>query len=145
MENNQPHENAESRRQERREHDKEQYRKEGNEMGQGGPDPNLQHHDRTRSGDGSFTPDSQAETGSTDGIATTISGDGGNNGGRYHNLDEVKASSTPNADQGGTTGAGQSREPHLRTPSAQTSHTSKGPRGDHGGDGSQGSKSGNQS
>ncbi|HEX8427738.1 hypothetical protein [Hymenobacter sp.] len=144
MENEQQHENAESRRQERREHDKEQYRQEGIEMGQEGPNPNLHHHDRTRTGDGNFTPDSQAETGSTDGIATTISGDGGNNGGRYHNLDEAKASGTPNADQGGTTGAAQSREPHLRTPSAQTSHTSKGPRGDHGGDGSQGSNSGNQ-
>ena len=140
--NQQPeHENAKSRRQERREHDKEQYRNEGNEMRQGGPDPNLQHHDRTRPGDGGFTPDSESETGSTDGIATTITGDGGNNGGRYRNLDEV----TPtDSDQGGTKGAGQSREPHLRTPSAQTSHTSKGPRGDHGRGGSQGSKSGNQ-
>ena len=144
MENNQPHENAESRRQERREHDKEQYRNEGNDMRQGGPDPNLQHHDRTRSGDGNFTPDSQAETGSSDGIAKTIGGDGGNNGGRYHNLDEVNASSSA-ADQGGTKGAAKSREPHLNTPSAQTSHTSKGPRGDHGQGGSQGSKSGKQS
>lgn len=135
------HENAESRRQERRERDKEQYRNEGNEMRQGGPDPNLHHHDRTRSGDGNFTPDSESESGSTDGIATTIAGSGGNNGGRYHNLDEI----TPtDGDQGGTTGAGQSREPQLRTPSAQTSHTSKGPRGDHGRGGSQGSKSGNQ-
>lgn len=143
MEDKQPHENAESRRQERREHDKEQYRNQGDEMRQGGPHPDLQHHHRTRSGDGNFTPDSRAETGSTDDIAKTVSGDGNNNGGRYHNLDEVKASPTPDANQGGI-GAAQSREPHLRTPSAQTSHTSKGPRGDHGGDGNQGSESGNQ-
>ncbi|UOQ65539.1 hypothetical protein [Hymenobacter volaticus] len=105
----------------------------------------MQHHDRTRSGDGNFTPDSQAETGSTDGIAKTIGGDGGNNGGRYHNLDEVKANTTPDGGQGATIGARQSCEPYLRTPSAPTSHTSKSPRGDNSGDGSQGSKSGNQS
>jgi hypothetical protein len=144
METNDKHENAESRRQERREHDKEEYRKEGIEMGQEGPNPNLGHHERTRTGDGSFTPDSEAETGSTDGIAKTIAGSGGNNGGRYHSLDEVKESGTPNADEGGNLGAGQSREPHLRTPSAQTSHTSKGPQSEGGESTSQGSKSGNQ-
>jgi hypothetical protein len=144
MENNEQHGNAESRRQERREHDKEEYRKEGTEMGQGGPDPNLGHHERTRTGDGSFTPDSVSETGSTDGIAKTIGGSGGNNGGRYHSLDEVKKSSTPDADEDGNMGAAQSREPHLRTPSAQTSHTSKGPQSKGGESASQGSKSGNQ-
>ncbi|PJJ54798.1 hypothetical protein [Hymenobacter chitinivorans] len=144
MDTNNEHSNAESRRQERREHDKEQYRKEGIEMGQEGPDPNLPHHARSRTGDGKFMPDSQAETGSTDGIAKTIAGSGANNGGRYHSLDEVNNSS-PNADQGGTPGAGQSREPQLRTPSAQTSHTSKGPQSEGGESQSQGSKSGNQS
>lgn len=144
MKDEQQHDNAESRRQKRREHDKEQYRQEGNEMRQGGPEPNLSHHDRTRSGDGSFTPDSQADTGSSDGIAKTIGGDGGNNGGRYHNLDEVQHSPTPDADQNGTMGAGESREPQLRTPSAQTSNTSQGPRSEQGQSGSQGSKSGNQ-
>jgi hypothetical protein len=137
------HENAESRRQERREHDKEQYRNEGDEMRQGGPDPNMAHHDRTRDGNGNFTPDSQSDTGSSDGIAKTTAGSGANNGGRYHTFDEVDNSS-PNADQGGTPGAGQSREPHLRTPSAQTSHTSKGPQSEGGQSQSQGSKSGNQ-
>lgn len=140
MKTDEQHDNAESRRQERREHDKEQYRREGNEMRQGGPDPNLQHHDRTRPGDGSFTPDSQADTGSSDGVATTIAGDGGNNGGRYHNLDEAQASTTPDQE----TSAGASREPHLRTPSAQTSHTSKGPSREQGQSGNQGGKSGKQ-
>jgi len=138
MATNEQHENAESRRQERREHDKEQYRNEGDEMRQGGPDPNLHHHDRTRDGDPNFTPDSQADTGSSDGVATTIGGDGGNTPGRHADT------TSPNKDQGSTTGAGQSREPHLRTPSAQTSHTSSGPRGDGGQGASQGSKSGNQ-
>jgi len=142
MATNEQHENAESRRQERREHDKEQYRNEGDEMRQGGPDPNLHHHDRTRDGDPNFTPDSQADTGSSDGVATTIGGDGGNTPGRH--ADTSPDTTSPNKDQGGTTGAGQSREPHLRTPSAQTSHTSSDPRGDGGQGASQGSKSGNQ-
>ncbi|TGD81246.1 hypothetical protein [Hymenobacter wooponensis] len=145
MSTNEKHENAESRRQERREHDKEEYRKEGIEMGQEGPNPNLGHHERSRTGDGRFVPDSEADSGSTDGIAKTIAGSGGNNGGRYHSLDEVKESNVMGSNEGGTTGAAQSREPQLRTPSAQTSHTSKGPQSEGGESTSQGSKSGNQS
>ena len=143
METNNQHENAESRRQERREHDKEQYRNEGDEMRQGGPDPNLRHHDRTRDGNPAFRPDSEAETGSPDGVGSVISGDGGNTPGRH--AETSPDTTSPNKDQGGTKGAGSSRESQLNTPSAQTSHTSKGPRSDGGESARQGSKSGNQS
>jgi hypothetical protein len=135
--------NAESRRQEQREPGKEQYRREGDEMRQGGPNPNLRHHDRTRPGASSFTPDSQADTGSSDGVAKTISGDGANTPGRH--AEARPNTSSPNKSQGGSWGAAQSSQPQQRTPSAQKSHTSKGPRGDHGKEGRQGSKSGKQS
>jgi hypothetical protein len=50
--NNDHHENAESRRQERREEANAEYREQGDDMRQGGPDPDLAHRLRTRSGDG---------------------------------------------------------------------------------------------
>lgn len=146
MSTNHEHENAETRRQERREHDKENYRREGDEMRQGGPDPNLQHHDRKRAGEGFYSPDSTADTGSSDGVASVVSvvsGDGGNTPGRHAELNPDTTS--PNQDQGGTKGAASSREPNLRTPSAQTAHTAKGPRGDGGQGKAGGSKSGKQS
>ena len=75
---NQPHDNAESRRAERREHDKETYRNEGDDMRQGGPDPDLAHRLRTRSGDGNFDPNVQADDQTSDGVAKTVAGDGQN-------------------------------------------------------------------
>jgi len=72
----QPHENAETRRQERREHDKEDYREQGDDMRQGGPDPDLAHRLRTRSGDGNFDPNVQAEDGTSDGVAAHIGSSG---------------------------------------------------------------------
>jgi len=74
----QPHENADTRRQERREHDKEAYQEQGDDMRQGGPDPDLAHRLRTRSGDGNFDPNVQAEDGTSDGVAKTVAGDGQN-------------------------------------------------------------------
>lgn len=142
MATNPEYENAETRRQERREHDKETYRREGDEMRQGGPNPDLPHHARTRTGEGFYSPDSTAETGSSDGVSSVISGDGGNTPGRHAELNPDTTS--PNKDQGGTKGASSSRKPHLRTPSAQTSHTAKGPRADGGQGKAGGSKSGKQ-
>ena len=141
MSDNQEHENAETRRQERREHDKEEYRREGIEMRQGGPDPNLPHHERTHTGEGFYSPDSTADTGSSDGVSSVISGDGGNTPGRHAELNPDTTSSSPD----GTKGAGSSSQPHLHTPSAQSSHTAKGPRGDGGQGKAGGSKSGKQS
>jgi hypothetical protein len=132
-----------SRRQEQRENDKEQYRREGDEMRQGGPNPNLRHHDRSRPGASSYQPDSQAETGSSDGVARTIAGDGANTPGRH--AEARPNTSSPNKSQGGSWGAAPSSKPQQRTPSAQKSNTGRGPRGDHGQEGRQGSKSGKQS
>ena len=143
MATNHEHENAETRRQERREHDKENYRREGDEMRQGGPNPDLPHHERTRTGEGFYSPDSTSDTGSSDGVSSIVSGDGGNTPCRHAELNPDTTS--PNQDQGGTPGGGSSREPHLRTPSAQTTHSAKGPRADGGQGQAGGSKSGNQS
>ena len=73
---NQPHDNAESRRQERREHDKEDYREQGDNMRQGGPDPDLPHRLRSRPGDGNFDPNVQAEDGTSDGVAAHVGSSG---------------------------------------------------------------------
>ncbi|RZK93343.1 MAG: hypothetical protein EOO62_32110, partial [Hymenobacter sp.] len=63
------HENAETRRQERRAEASNDYREQGDDMRQGGPDPDLAHRLRTRSGDGNFDPNVQAEDGTSDGVA----------------------------------------------------------------------------
>ena len=74
---NQPqHENAESRRQERREEAKADYRENGDDMRQGGPDPDLPHRLRSRSGDGNFDPNVQADDQTSDGVATTVASSG---------------------------------------------------------------------
>lgn len=70
------HENAESRRAERREHDKEEYREQGDDMRQGGPDPDLAHRLRTREGDGNFDPNVQADDQTSDGVAAHIGSSG---------------------------------------------------------------------
>ena len=76
---NQPqHENAESRRQERREEAKADYRENGDDMRQGGPDPDLPHRMRSREGDGNFDPDVQADDQIANGVAKTVAGDGQN-------------------------------------------------------------------
>jgi hypothetical protein len=111
-------------------------------MRQGGPNPDLPHHERTRTEEGFYSSDSTADTGSSDGVSSVISGDG-NTPGRQAELNPDTTSS--NKDQGGTPGASTSREPHLRAPSAQTSHTAKGPRADGGQGKAGGSKSGKRS
>jgi hypothetical protein len=82
------HENAESRRQERREHDKEAYREQGDDMRQGGPDPDLAHRLRTRSGDGNFDPNVQAEDGTSDGVAAHIGSSGQGASQRGHDTEQ---------------------------------------------------------
>jgi hypothetical protein len=42
-------------------------------MRQGGSNPDLHHHDHTRTGDGAYSP---ADTGSSDGVSSVVSGDG---------------------------------------------------------------------
>lgn len=81
-------ENAESRRQERREHDKEAYREQGDDMRQGGPDPDLPHRLRTRSGDGSFDPSTQADDQTSDGVAKTVASDGQGASQRGHDTEQ---------------------------------------------------------
>ena len=75
---NQTHDNAESRRQERREEANAEYREQGDDMRQGGPDPDLAHRLRTRGGDGNFDPDVQADDQTSNGVAKTVAGDGQN-------------------------------------------------------------------
>jgi hypothetical protein len=70
------HENAESRRQERREEANKDYREQGDDQRQGGPDPDLPHRLRSRSGDGNYSPDSQADDQTSDGVAAHIGSSG---------------------------------------------------------------------
>jgi hypothetical protein len=95
----QPHENAETRRQERREHDKDAYREEGDDMRQGGPDPDLAHRLRTRGGDGNFDPNVQAEDGTSDGIAKTVAGDGQNSNKRGFDTEQNSNKAPDRLDQ----------------------------------------------
>jgi len=82
------HENAESRRQERREHDKAEYREKGDDMRQGGPDPDLPHRMRSRDGDSNFDPDVQADDQTSNGVAKTVAGDGQNTSKRGHDTEQ---------------------------------------------------------
>lgn len=97
--------NAESRRQERREHDKEAYHEQGDDMRQGGPDPDLPHRLRSRPGDGNFDPNVPAEDGTSDGVAAHIgsSGQGASQRGGETVQDAEKAPdrlAEPNVDGG---------------------------------------------
>ena len=68
--------NAESRRQERRDEANKDYPEQGDDMRQGGPDPDLPHRLRSRAGDGSYDPNVQAEDGTSDGVAAHIGSSG---------------------------------------------------------------------
>jgi cobalamin biosynthesis protein CobT len=70
------HENAESRRQERREEANKDYREQGDDMRQGGPDPDLPHRMRSRPGDGNYDPNVQADDQTSDGVAAHIGSSG---------------------------------------------------------------------
>ena len=70
------HENAETRRHERREEANQDYREKGDDMQQGGPDPDLAHRLRSRAGDGSYDPNVQAEDGTSDGVAAHVGSSG---------------------------------------------------------------------
>ena len=97
---NQPqHENAESRRQERREHDKQEYREQGDDMRQGGPDPDLAHRLRTRSGDGNFDPNVQAEDGTSDGVAAHVGSSGQGASQRGHDTEQNSNKAPDRLDQ----------------------------------------------
>ena len=95
----QPHENAETRRQERREHDKEAYLEQGDDMRQGGPDPDLAHRLRTRSGDGNFDPNAQAEDGTSDGVAAHIGSSGQGASQRGHDTEQNSNKAPDRLDQ----------------------------------------------
>jgi hypothetical protein len=95
----QPHENAETRRQERREHDKEAYLEQGDDMRQGGPDPDLAHRLRTRSGDGNFDPNVPAEDGTSDGVATTVASSGQGASKRGHDTEQNSNKAPDRLDQ----------------------------------------------
>jgi hypothetical protein len=139
--------NAEERRQERREQDKENYRNAPESRYQ--PDRNNppRHHDRDPQDDGDATQDFNTigDDGTSDGIAKTTAGSGGNNGGSGGLVQDTNTRSG-NADQGGTQGGGSKSEDqaHLRTPSAQGSNRSQGNSHDQGQSGKHGSRSGDQ-
>jgi hypothetical protein len=95
----QPHENAETRRQERREHDKEAYREEGDDMRQGAPDPDLPHRLRTREGASDFDPNVQAEDGTSDGIAATTASSGQGASQRGHDTEQNSNKAPDRLDQ----------------------------------------------
>jgi hypothetical protein len=134
------HENAESRRQERR--------AQGNQDYHDTPESRIQpdrndprgHHDRTRDGDGNQDFSTIGDDGTSDGVATIVTGSGANNNGPGGNIGDK----TDSPSDMGTKGGGSSKQPHLNTPSAQSSHQAGGPRGDHGQSGHKGSRSGNQ-
>ena len=134
------HENAESRRQERRAQANQDYHDTPESRIQ--PDRNdpKSHHERTRDGDGNQDFSTIGDDGTSDGVATVVTGSGSNNNGPGGAVGDKTAS--PSDD--GTQGGGQSKQPHLHTPSAQSSHQASGPRGDHGQSGHKGSRSGNQ-
>ena len=87
-ENKPDHENAETRRHERREEANAEYREKGDDMRQGGPDPDLAHRLRTRSGDGNFDPNVQAEDGTSDGVAAHIGSSGQGASKRGHDTEQ---------------------------------------------------------
>ncbi|MGI4863895.1 MAG: hypothetical protein ACRYFZ_08225 [Janthinobacterium lividum] len=87
-ENKPDHENAETRRHERREEANAEYREQGDDMRQGGPDPDLAHRMRTRSGDGNFDPNVQAEDGTSDGVAAHIGSSGQGASKRGHDTEQ---------------------------------------------------------
>ncbi len=86
--------NAESRRAERREQANAEYREQGDDMRQGGPDPDLPHRLRTHPGDGNFDPNVQAEDGTSDGVAAHIGSSGQGASKRGHDT-EQNASKAP--------------------------------------------------
>ena len=95
-ENQAHHENAETRRQERREEANADYREQGDDMRQGGPDPDLPHRMRSRPGDGSFDPNVQAEDGTSDGVAAHMGSSG--QGASQRGGDTIIATLAPTAD-----------------------------------------------
>ena len=102
---NQPdHENAETRRQERREHDKQAYREQGDDMRQGGPDPDLPHRLRTRAGDGNFDPNVAAEDGTSNGVATTVASSGQGASQRGHDTEQNSNKAPDRLDQRNVSG-----------------------------------------
>ncbi|OON67939.1 hypothetical protein [Hymenobacter sp. CRA2] len=130
-----------------REEDKQNYRDTPESRYQ--PDRNnpQRHHDRDPQDDGDATQDFNTigDDGTSDGIAKTTAGSGGNNGGPGGRVGDKTAS--PNRDQGGTKGAGTSHQDQLRTPSAQGPHQGQGDKrndADHGQSGQAGSRSGRQ-
>lgn len=139
--------NADERRQERREEDKEAYRNAPESRYQ--PDRNnpQRHHDRDPQDDGDATQDFNtiADDGTSDGIAKTAAGSGANNLGSGGLVQDTNTRSG-NADQGGTQGGGSKTEDqaHLRTPSAQGSHQHQGNSHPDGQSGRRGSGSGEQ-
>ena len=97
---NQPHhENAETRRQERREEAKADYQEQGDDMRQGGPDPDLAHRLRTRSGDGNFDPNVQADDQTSDGVAKTVASDGQGASKRGHDTEQTGNKAPDRLDQ----------------------------------------------
>ena len=70
------HENAETRRQERREEANAEYREQGDDMLQGGPDADLPHRLRSRPGDGNYDPNVQADDQTSDGVAAHVGSSG---------------------------------------------------------------------
>ncbi|AYA38557.1 hypothetical protein D3Y59_16790 [Hymenobacter oligotrophus] len=139
--------NADERRQERREEDKGNYRNAPESRYQ--PDRNNppRHHDRNPNDDGDATQDFNtiADDGTSDGIAKTAAGSGANNLGSGGLVQDTNTRSR-DADQGGTQGGGRKSDDqsHLRTPSAQSSHRSQGNSHDGGQSAQKGSRSGEQ-
>ena len=93
------HENAETRRQERREEANAEYREQGDDMRQGGPDPDLAHRLRTRSGDGNFDPNVQADDQTSDGVAAHIGSSGQGASQRGHDTEQNSNKAPDRLDQ----------------------------------------------
>lgn len=128
-----------------REQDKQHYRDTPESRYQ--PDRNnpQRHHDRDPQDDGDATPDFNTigDDGTSDGVAKTNAGSGGNNGGPGGRVGDNTQS--PAAE--GTRGAGNVHQDQLRTPSAQGPHHGQGDMrddADHGQSGQAGARSGRQ-
>ncbi|MGI4869574.1 MAG: hypothetical protein ACRYFX_00170 [Janthinobacterium lividum] len=80
--------NAESRRAERREQTNQEYREQGDDMRQGGPDPDLPHRLRTHPGDGNFDPNVPADDQTSNGVATHIASSGQGASKRGHDTEQ---------------------------------------------------------
>ncbi len=87
-ENKPDHENAETRRHERREEANAEYREQGDDMPQGGPDPDLAHPLPTHPGHGHIDPNVQAEDGTSDGVAAHIGSSGQGASKRGHDTEQ---------------------------------------------------------